>query len=208
SCAPSLGSAPGGGGAPRGLAATGIELGKGPGRTRSGDARQGVLRRLPGGVPALPSRLEGEEDWARLAAALQPDRHHFFSADALQRLLAKAPQGCAEVPKVGLAAAQGNGQALEPLPRRRSASLAKERRLDGAVEAKSRKQVDQLQTALFRSEEERARLQRELDALRQEEAARSEEFQKPRPLNVLLAAGEQAPPLVKELRLEVQGTRE
>ena len=33
-----------------------------------------------------------EEDWARLAAALQPDRHHFFSADALQRLLAKAPQ--------------------------------------------------------------------------------------------------------------------
>ncbi|CAJ1429289.1 unnamed protein product, partial [Effrenium voratum] len=149
-----------------------------------------------------------EEDWARLAAALQPDRHHFFSADALQRLLAKAPQGCAEVPKVGLAAAQGNGQALEPLPRRRSASLAKERRLDGAVEAKSRKQVDQLQTALFRSEEERARLQRELDALRQEEAARSEEFQKPRPLNVLLAAGEQAPPLVKELRLEVQGTRE
>lgn len=69
-----------------------------------------------------------------------------------------------------------------------------------------RRKVDQLQAQLFQSQEDRARLERELEALRSEEHQRQEE--NPRPLHVLLSIGEQAPPLVKELKLEVKGTRE
>ncbi|CAK9055858.1 unnamed protein product [Durusdinium trenchii] len=84
--------------------------------------------------------------------------------------------------------------------------ICPDRRLDGAVEARHRQKVDQLQAALFQSEEERRRVERELQSLRQEEQTRNEE--NPRPLHVLLSAGEKAPPLVKELKLEVKGTRE
>eukprot|EP00439_Symbiodinium_sp_Y106_P014252 s489_g2.t1 len=61
---------------------------------------------------------------------------------------------------------------------------------------------------LFASEQERQTLQQDLDALRRQESAREDALQKPRPLSVLLSAGDTAPPFIKELKLEVKGTRE
>eukprot|EP00435_Cladocopium_sp_Y103_P028430 s1636_g7.t1 len=127
--------------------------------------------------------------------------------------------------RAGLVAKQN--QALEPLPKAQSRSTSQERRgQEGAVEARHRRKVDQLKAQLFQSQEDRARLERELEALRSEEwlnglfqlgratgegkgfIERQRQEENPRPLNVLLSIGEQAPPLVKDLKLEVKGTRE
>ena len=154
-----------------------------------------------------------EQDFARLAMALAPDRHQRFSTAQLQRLLKNAEvKMTPTTEKAGIggnltSAIQGHGQALEAVPKPSGRSASQERRLDGAVEARHRRKVDQLEAALVQSQEERARLERELETLRREELTRHED-PNPRPLNVLLSAGEQAPPLVKELKLEVKGTRE
>lgn len=150
-----------------------------------------------------------EEDFHRLSAALAPDSRQLFGAEKLRRLLQLAGQEAKASEKTPTltSAVQGHGQALEPLPKAQSRSPSQERRAhEGAVEARHRRKVDQLQAQLFQSQEDRARLERELEALRSEEHQRQEE--NPRPLHVLLSIGEQAPPLVKELKLEVKGTRE
>jgi len=91
-----------------------------------------------------------------------------------------------------------------------------------ARDVRHRKQVEALSTSLRQAEEERTRLQREVNELRVQatEAAVSTERTEaigttygkgdtgPRSLQVLLSAGDGAVPVVKDLRLEVRGTRE
>jgi chromosome segregation ATPase len=115
------------------------------------------------------------------------------------------------------------GEALEGIPPPNTSSKSADRRgsrlstrieaapgprLEGPVEARYRKQLDSLQASLLSAEEDRESLRREVIKLQAEVDLRAEEQQKPRQLSVLLSAGDGAPSIVKELKLEVRGTRE
>lgn len=188
-------------------------------------------------ISAVRHRLGLEaDDFARLATAVVVDSRGLFSTQVLLQLLQSAEEAATVEPEVSsptkdktsmIRAAFGNADALEGLPpperSRSAASLPSQRRgrsavntqavagsraLEGAIEARHRGQFELLQSALLKSEEDRTRLEKELENLRQEVAVQAEEYNKPRPLSVLLSAGDRAPSIVKELKLEVKGTRE
>eukprot|EP00930_Biecheleria_cincta_P032429 TRINITY_DN22508_c0_g1_i1.p1 TRINITY_DN22508_c0_g1~~TRINITY_DN22508_c0_g1_i1.p1 ORF type:complete len:4404 (-),score=1151.18 TRINITY_DN22508_c0_g1_i1:37-13248(-) len=188
-------------------------------------------------ISAVRHRLGLEDDdFARLASAVGVDSRGLFATEQLLHLLQSSEEATAAEPEVSsptkdrtsmARAAVGGGEALEGLPpperSRSAASLSSQRRgrstgglqagagsraLEGAVEARHRGQFEMLQSALLKSEEDRTRLEKELESLRHEVAVQAEEYNKPRPLTVLLSAGDRAPSIVKELKLEVKGTRE
>ncbi|CAE8643096.1 unnamed protein product [Polarella glacialis] len=165
------------------------------------------------------------QDLTKLLSALGVDRRGLFLTEDLLRLLAQADEAAAasskarDGPLAPTPYVHGS-EALDglPPPQRRGRSAGAQAvgasgqgrpaALAGAVEARHRKQFEHLQSALLKSEEEKAKLQKDLDGLTHEVSLLSEEHNRPRPLNVLLSAGDGAPPIVKELKLEVRGTRE
>eukprot|EP00933_Yihiella_yeosuensis_P049039 TRINITY_DN455_c0_g2_i1.p1 TRINITY_DN455_c0_g2~~TRINITY_DN455_c0_g2_i1.p1 ORF type:complete len:1580 (-),score=424.29 TRINITY_DN455_c0_g2_i1:582-5279(-) len=177
------------------------------------------------------------DDYARLATALHVDGRGFFNPKELVNLLKRAEETAAMSTKKDLAqqrpddlggrmtSAGARGEALEGLPPPtsvssstpgrpgkkvviRSVEAAVENQLAGSVEVKFRKQLDALKGALLTTEQEKDRLAKEVANLQYEAQMKAEEQRMPRPLAVLLAAGDGAPPIVKELKLEVKGTRE
>jgi Ca2+-binding EF-hand superfamily protein len=179
------------------------------------------------------------DDLDRLKAALRPSTQGRFATNELLRLIRVAED--ADRDKEIEHAGGGKGftenigvEALEGLPpqsstvsaprRARSmggteSRLAAEREI-GSAEARHRRQVDALNASLRQAEEKNALLQRELNAVKHQEAQdaqkAAQEKEKrnaaagataPQPLHVLLAGGESAA-TIKELRLEVQGTHD
>jgi len=177
----------------------------------------------------------GANELQILRAALKPNERGMFYSRELLRLVQIAEEDDTGAAPRNLVSEMG-GQALEGLRpplavggagaalRRRGRSTgvleqnAPEREI-GAAEARHRRQVDALNDSLKTVEAERNRLQREVNELRRDAAEKQEKVDKaaadaakkapppPQPLKVLLAQGEAAA-TVKELKLEVQGTRE
>ncbi|CAE7243722.1 unnamed protein product [Symbiodinium natans] len=148
------------------------------------------------------------EDFAKLAGALNLDKRGFFAKEDLLRAFRSA-EVVRSAPASSSAASRGRKAAEGPGTQGRGGSReAAPPSAVGAVEAKHRRQLEHLESRLFQSEEEKRGLQQELEALRREDTAREEALQKPRALSVLLSAGDAAPPIIKELKLEVKGTRE
>ncbi|CAE7456875.1 unnamed protein product, partial [Symbiodinium microadriaticum] len=142
------------------------------------------------------------DDFAKLAHALNLDKRGFFHKEALLRAFRRAEE----------VASPPRGHKASDARQTQSHAHSGSREVHapglGPVEVQHRRQIERLESRLFASEQERQTLQQELDALRRQESAREEALQKPRPLSVLLSAGDTAPPFIKELKLEVKGTRE
>jgi len=170
-------------------------------------------------------------DFTQIASAVGVDSRGLFTSEDLLRLLSGAEEASVSrstsKSSPGKAKrdfiAAGSGEALEGLPplthssassgqrRGRSTgavSAASKRPIEGAVEVKSRRQLEMVQSQLLQSEDERQKLQKEITSLRQEANVQAEDLNKPRPLSVLLSLGDNAPSIVKDLKLEVKGTRE
>jgi len=144
------------------------------------------------------------DDFGKLANVLNLDKRGFFHKEALLRAFRRAEEVAS--PPRGRKASDGPSHTQS-----RACSGSREVHAPkglGPVEVQHRRQIERLESRLFASEQERQTLQQDLDALRRQESAREDALQKPRPLSVLLSAGDTAPPFIKELKLEVKGTRE
>eukprot|EP00929_Paragymnodinium_shiwhaense_P083429 TRINITY_DN4445_c0_g1_i1.p1 TRINITY_DN4445_c0_g1~~TRINITY_DN4445_c0_g1_i1.p1 ORF type:complete len:3299 (+),score=1042.55 TRINITY_DN4445_c0_g1_i1:722-9898(+) len=196
-------------------------------------------------VAAARFRLGLDADMLEsLRQALKVDKRGFFKTHALTQLVHSAEaEGKQARPTGTPAGAGGRATALEGLPPKQQASVQQSRQQQhrqrsrpapgagqaghantpqSATDMRHARQIDALNEALKKSEEDKARLQREVNELARHigEAETAQQKQaamliKPdrdetgaKPLRVLLSAGDGVASFVKELKLEVRGTRD